>query len=80
MVIKSIKSEYLRYKTHADSAISQIDDKVLYQIFGEEGNSIAIIMNHLSGNLISTDFNFLEFFIPMPPWFLSIRGQKIGET
>ena len=59
MVIKSIKSEYLRYKTLADSAISQIDDKVLYQIFGEEGNSIAIIMNHLSGNLISRFTDFL---------------------
>jgi uncharacterized damage-inducible protein DinB len=59
MIIESIKSEFLRYKNLTEGAITQIDDEVLYQIFGEEGNSIAIIMNHLSGNLIS---RFTDFF------------------
>ncbi len=59
IVIASIISEYHRYKTLADKAISQINDHELRSAIGVDTNSIAVIVKHLSGNLISRFTNFL---------------------
>lgn len=59
MIIESIKSEYQRYKSGAEMAIVQVKDDDLHKVFGEDGNSIAVIMNHISGNLKSRFTNFL---------------------
>lgn len=59
MIIESIKSEYQRYKSLAEKAIAQIKDDDVHKVLGEDGNSIAVIMNHLSGNLKSRFTNFL---------------------
>lgn len=59
MLIESIKSEYQRYKSLTENAIAQIKDNDLHKVLGEDGNSIAVIMNHLSGNLKSRFINFL---------------------
>ncbi len=59
MIIESIKSEYQRYKSLADGAISQVKDNDLHKKLDEGGNSIAVIMNHLSGNFKSRFTNFL---------------------
>jgi hypothetical protein len=58
MIIFSIKSEYLRYKTLGKGAIEQVPDDGINKIFGEDNNSIAVIVYHISGNLKSrfTDF------------------------
>jgi hypothetical protein len=60
MIIESIKSEYRRYKSLTEKAIAQVKDDDLHKVFGEDGNSIAVIMNHLSGNLKSRFTNFLQ--------------------
>ncbi|MEJ2049612.1 MAG: DUF1572 family protein [Calditrichota bacterium] len=77
MIIESLRSEYLRYKNLAEGAIAQVDDNVIYQIFGDESNSIAIIMNHLSGNLKS---RFTDFFTSdgEKPW--RHRDEEFEET
>jgi len=59
MIVASIQSEFQRYKSLAEKALSQIQDKELHKIIGEDNNSIAVIMNHLSGNLKSRFTNFL---------------------
>jgi len=59
MIIESIKSEYQRYKSLADGAISQVDDNDLHEKLDEDGNSIAVIMSHLSENFKSRFTNFL---------------------
>ena len=59
MIIESIKSEYERYKSLAEGAISQVKDDDLHKKLGDDDNSIAVIMNHLSGNFKSRFTNFL---------------------
>ncbi|MCL4551297.1 MAG: DUF1572 domain-containing protein [Bacteroidetes bacterium] len=59
MVIESIKSEYNRYKSLAELAVVQVRDEDLHKIIPGTENSIAILMNHLSGNLKSRFTNFL---------------------
>ncbi|MFQ5675821.1 MAG: DUF1572 family protein [bacterium] len=47
-----------KYKKLADAALAQIDDKHLFEDVAADGNSIAIIMKHMAGNMRSrwTDF------------------------
>lgn len=59
MIVESIKSEYQRYKSLAEMAIAQVKDDDLHKVLGEDVNSIAVIMNHISGNLKSRFTNFL---------------------
>lgn len=59
MVVESIKLEYNRYKSLTELAVAQVKDGDLQKIISGTENSIAILMNHLSGNLISRFTNFL---------------------
>ena len=59
MIIDPFISEYERYKSLAELAVSQVDEIQIHKIFGEDGNSIAVLMNHISGNLKSRFNNFL---------------------
>jgi len=59
MVIESILFEYRRYKSLVERAIAQVEDADLYRVLGEDGNSIAILIQHLSGNLKSRFTHFL---------------------
>jgi len=58
-LIRSIESEYLRYKALADAALSQVPESSLSQAGPANGNSLAIICWHLSGNLKSRFTDFL---------------------
>ncbi len=51
-------TQFKQQKSLADKAIAQLNDKDLFIVPKEESNSIAIIMKHLAGNMISrwTDF------------------------
>jgi hypothetical protein len=48
------------YKKLAESAIAQATDSQLYQLLDEDANSIAIIMQHMAGNMKSRWTNFLS--------------------
>lgn len=56
--LDSIKKEFRYYKLLGEKAIEQTPDKKLFWQPDEDSNSIAIIVQHLSGNMISrwTDF------------------------
>ena len=59
MIIKSIQEEFQKYRSIAERAIGQIDDSELYKVVEADGNSVAILLNHLSSNLTSRFTNFL---------------------
>ena len=56
--LESVKKQFLYYKTLAEKAIEQLEPEQLFVSINEDTNSIAIIIKHLSGNMLSrwTDF------------------------
>ena len=57
--LKAIKEDFKKYKLLGDKTFNQIDNKDLHFKSDDEANSIAIIIQHLSGNMISRFTNFL---------------------
>jgi hypothetical protein len=47
------------YKNLADRAIAQASDPQLYQLLDEDANSIAVVVQHMAGNMNSRFTNFL---------------------
>src|ERR1700754_1849213 len=58
--LESIKKEFSYYKTLGEKAIAQVPDEKLFWQFNEQCNSIAIIIQHLSGNMLSRWTDFLS--------------------
>ena len=56
--IDSVKKQFLYYKTLGEKAIEQLDESQLFISINENSNSIAVIVCHLTGNMLSrwTDF------------------------
>jgi hypothetical protein len=59
MLIKDFVDEYGRYRATGDKALAQVSDEALNRILAPKGNSVAMIVRHISGNLISRFTNFL---------------------
>lgn len=55
----AIAAEFRRYKALAEGAIAQLDDAALTTRLAPDGNSIAILVWHISGNLRSRFSEFL---------------------
>ena len=58
-VIASIETEFRRYKGLGDGAILQLSDDELARAGSEGGNSVAVLVWHLSGNFASRFHDFL---------------------
>lgn len=58
-MIKDFTDEYERYKLMAQKAIDQVSDDALNQKIGPDNNSIAMMVRHISGNIISRFTDFL---------------------
>jgi len=58
MLTKSFLDEYARYRVTAEKAMAQISDEALNRVVSADGNSIATLVRHISGNMVSrfTDF------------------------
>lgn len=56
--LESAKKQFEYYKTLGDRTFQQLDEADLFRQFNPESNSIAIIVGHLWGNMLSrwTDF------------------------
>ena len=56
--IESVKKQFLYYKTLGEKAMEQLEPEQLFISVNEDTNSIATIIQHLSGNMLSrwTDF------------------------
>lgn len=57
--LESVKKQFLYYKKIGEQAIVQLPDEDLFWQYNEESNSIAIIVNHLAGNMLSRFTDFL---------------------
>ena len=57
--LKSAKTKLLYYKDLGEKAMAQLQPQQLFVLPGEDSNSIAMIVQHLSGNMISRWTNFL---------------------
>ncbi len=58
-MIKDFSDEFLRYKLSGRKAIDQLSDEGLNVIVGENLNSIAMTICHISGNFLSRFTDFL---------------------
>jgi hypothetical protein len=55
----SIKKQFLYYKMLGEKAMEQLQDEQLFRQYNEESNSIAILVNHITGNMLSRFTDFL---------------------
>ncbi len=65
----SLLFECKRYKSLGDKTFIQLDDSDIHWKYDSSGNSIAVLVKHLSGNMLSRWTNFL-----------TEDGEKNGET
>ncbi len=56
--IESVKKQFLYYKTIGEKAMEQLEPEQLFKSVNEDTNSIGMIIQHMSGNMLSrwTDF------------------------
>lgn len=57
--LESVEKQFVYYKTLGERAVSQLDDASLHWQYNEESNSIAMIIQHLAGNMLSRFTDFL---------------------
>lgn len=58
-MIQDFVDEYRRYRQLGERAMAQVSDATLNRVPMEDGNSIAMIVRHVSGNLASRFTDFL---------------------
>jgi hypothetical protein len=59
LYISEASKSFRTYKTLGDKALAQLDEKDWHRQFNPESNSVAVIMQHLHGNMVSRFTNFL---------------------
>ena len=57
--LNSLLFECKRYKSLGDKTFIQLDDSDIHWKYDSSGNSIAVLVKHLSGNMLSRWTNFL---------------------
>ena len=57
--LESVRKQFLYYKMLGEKTFSQLTDDKLFWQYNEESNSIATIVKHLWGNMLSRWTNFL---------------------
>ncbi|MGE4158552.1 MAG: DUF1572 family protein [Planctomycetota bacterium] len=59
-MLRDFLDEYARYKAIGQKALDQVPDAALNHIPSQDGNSVAMLVRHISGNLISRFTDFLH--------------------
>ena len=59
-MLKDFKDEFERYKIIGRKAIDQVSDDAINQVVGPDNNSVAMLVRHISGNLVSRFTDFLS--------------------
>jgi hypothetical protein len=57
--LPSVIDRFLQYKSLAEKTMDQLNDRNLFWQYNKNSNSIAILVQHLSGNMISRFTDFL---------------------
>lgn len=76
-LIKDLVDEYARYRSIGEKAIQQVSDEALNQVLSADNNSIAMIVRHISGNLMSR-FSDFQTSDGEKPW--RDRDSEFEET
>lgn len=58
-MLNAFTTEFQRYRAIAEKALAQVSDEDLNRIPVRDGNSMAMLVRHLSGNLLSRFTDFL---------------------
>lgn len=58
--IESVRKQFNYYKMLGEQAMNQVPDEALFWQYNENSNSIAILVGHLSGNMLSRFIDFLS--------------------
>ena len=59
MYVTDFVDEYRRWRKAAERAIAQVPDDQLNRVLFKDGNSVAMLMRHVGGNLASRFGEFL---------------------
>lgn len=59
MFVKDFIDEYARYRAMGEKALEQVSEDALNRVVAPNGNSIAMIVRHMGGNLASRFTDFL---------------------
>ncbi len=86
--LENIKSLFRYYKSLGDRALAQIEEKEINYKLNDNDNSVAIIVKHIAGNMLSRWTNFLtedgekEMMSSKKPFILKLTylkpGKKVG--
>jgi hypothetical protein len=57
--LSSVTKQFEYYKQLAEKAMRQLPEEALFWQYNEESNSIAVILNHMVGNMLSRFTDFL---------------------
>jgi hypothetical protein len=60
MLVQDFVEEYARYRALGEKAMAQVSDEALNRVMAPDGNSIAVLVRHVGGNLMSRFTNFLS--------------------
>lgn len=79
--LHSIKINFEKYKVMGDKTFEQLDEKDFHFSPDEESNSIAVIVQHVSGNLLSrfTDFLISDGEKPTRKRDLEFEEQQLSK-
>ena len=58
--LEDVLSSFRAYKKLAEKALDQLQDEEFFAMLDEESNSVAVIMKHLAGNMLSRWTDFLH--------------------
>ena len=58
--VEAYQKQFQYYRSLAEKAIVQISDELLFRVPSPESNSIAVIMKHMAGNMLSRWTNIFE--------------------
>jgi uncharacterized damage-inducible protein DinB len=58
-MLRDFAAEFAKYKTLGEQTLAQLSDEMLNYVPGPQANSIAMIVSHLHGNLLSRFTDFL---------------------
>jgi hypothetical protein len=58
--LRVARSNFESIKSYADKSIAQLQENEFYICLGAESNSVGILMQHISGNLVSRFTDFLS--------------------
>lgn len=57
--LNSVKKQFEYYKMLGEKAMEQLEENQLFWQYNDESNSIAVIVNHITGNMLSRFTDFL---------------------